>query len=789
MPGHWKINDSTPEELGVEVIGWNEEAATIDELRLDLAVEDYSADVPVDLEYLEIVRLRWFVDDDDETGTIMFQGRVTQTPRMMDPGGERLGYTVSGPFWDLDNLPLRRQKAYYKEGEPDDTETVWTGAVVMDGKTGARIGEILDAGIAQGANLAKGTIDEGIDWFVNEHRDVTCGQAIRDYARLTPDASLIIDYTPAVPTIHFRKHADLTEVSYDINAGDMIESHSIESLDGEVPAGVVIVYERSITVDGEAAIEAVTDIAGEASGFGVLPITVPIAGPNITPEKAWVNTRDIPEDAADDLDTRKWWIQHVPELQAVANVVGEAALAAVLKLPTAPAAALDIRPHKRSLPDLPPAPAPANPNSMPVAQTEDVADYPRELIGGGIPDWVRKRVRRMDVTATILVLKASIDAIGDKGVRLAMQAIFKHCKMIDATEYLAANFQTQVQATDAENREYTHTTSYDPGEEVPTGVAAAVLAQYSRLRHSGSLVTVAREVTKDLAPGKVLSLTGGRTEWASMKEIIQSVRYDVAGGTVSATYGPPEQLGPQDMIERLRAHKRAPVWYTMDKDAEPPTLGGMTATPIDKTSRLEERETPAIPPLGPIHVCRKSDGSAIITPVPTHFNEINFGNVTVHVPKIGGTSVDADPSPQWTLATGTHTVYAEFTTTEMGVIDSDVEFKTTTGAVPASTNHVPPSAGGDGTAGAYKKSLGIYVIDADTSREVKFKPVAAPEWIDGTRRTSNNGGGAEIHIETTSDGEDKLRTIVAGAGVTVTQSGDTIEISCDCGSGSEMPGP
>lgn len=773
MPGFWKINDSLPADLGVEVVGWDEEASTIDELTLDLAVQDYAGVVPDDLEYGELVTLKYFADDVDP-GTIMFQGRVTRTPRSMNPSSERIGYTVSGPMWDMDNLPFREQRTYYKEGEPNDEETVWTGAVTLDGKTGTRIGTIIDSAIAQGANMLKGTIDEGIDWFVTTHTDGTCGQAVRDYARLTPDASLIIDYSTATPTIHFRAHANLTEVTFDITDGDVAASHSIESHDGDIPAGVVVVYERTLTVNGSVSIEAVVDSAGATSGFGVLPITVPLDGPNITTEKAWVNTRDIPTDAAADAAAKKWWIKHSPELQAVAAIVTEDTLAGILHMPSTAVAALDIRTHKRSLPSIPTVPEPVNPNSSPVAQTSDVADYPRELIGGGIPDWVREPVRRMDVTATIAVLKSSIDAIANKDVRIAMQGIFKHCKEIDGTEYLAANFDTQINATSAENREYSHTTSFDPGETVPTGIAAAVYGQYTRLRHSGTLVTVSRDVAKDLAVGKVLSLTGGRTEWATMKEIIQAVSYDVVSGTVTATYGPPEQLGPQDMIERLRAHKRAPVRYTMDKDTEPPTLGGMTATPIDKTSRLEERETPKVPPLGPLHVCRRADGTAVITPVPTHFNEINFGAVTSHVPEIAGSSVDADPSPKFTLAAGTHTVYAEFTTTEMGVITGTVEYKTTAGAVPGSTNHVPPSAAGAGTTGDYKKPIGIYVVDADSSKAVIFKPIAAPEWVDGTRKISNVGGEVELHMETTSAGEDKFRTLKADGTEPTASTGETL---------------
>lgn len=773
----WTINDQSPKSLGVTVDSWTKQSLSIDALKLDVIRAQYDGDVPEGMEYMDTVALK-------KDGAIMFQGRVTRTPRMMDPGSEGLSYTVSGPFWDLDNLAFQKARNYYagldEEEEPEyEPELIPYVVLGRDGaKTGERIEAVLDFAISQGAWFQKGTIAEGIVWYATEHKDQTCGQVIRDYMRLTPDLVMNVDYATTPPTIHVTAQADLNEVTVDVTGGAPLVSHDITKLDEEKPAGIIVRYEKPHVVNGAGQISIVKDTAGETSGFGVMPITIPLAGANLTTEKAVVGTRDIPTDGATDLAARKWWIKHIEALQHIAGIVTEDALAAILVIPASDDTALNIRAHKRTLPALPDPPEPVNPESTPVTHTENVADYPRELISGGIPPWTRLRVRPMDLTATLAVTQSHIDAIENNAVRLAMLDIFKEVRTIGSTLYRVVTYQTQVNATNGQNKEYPHTVSADYGEDPPEGIAAAVFAQYSRTRHSGTVTFLEDEITEIVKPGDGLSFSNGRTEWADMKEVVQSVTYSFTEGTTSVEFGPPEMLGVEDMIGRLRAHKRLPMTYGFDPDDTPDdenTVGGMTATPINKTERIEPSEPAQSHALGPWLVERKSDASAVITPVPTMFYWRTFSESGVITPKIGSDDVTADPKPTLTLAVGTHHIYADYPTDEMGKPTGTVTFVSTTGSVPASTHHVPPSAAGSGTAGDYKKHIGTYIIPASTSAPVVFHPVSSPEHVVGTRKITNIGDGVQLHKDTKTAGEDEFRSLKA-AEATEAESGTEYEV-------------
>ena len=47
-----------------------------------------------------------------------------------------------------------------------------------------------------------------------------------------------------------------------------------------------------------------------------------------------------------------------------------------------------------------------------------------------------------------------------------------------------------------------------------------------------------------------------RPEWADMRAVIQEVVEDLDSGRTIYTVGPPEHLGPQDMIELQRCYRR-----------------------------------------------------------------------------------------------------------------------------------------------------------------------------------------------------------------------------------------
>jgi hypothetical protein len=92
-------------------------------------------------------------------------------------------------------------------------------------------------------------------------------------------------------------------------------------------------------------------------------------------------------------------------------------------------------------------------------------------------------------------------------------------------------------------------------EEIPSGLATALRAGLKELQYEGRFTRVAAECAPEIRPGDLLNLTGGRTEWATMKAQIQAVTHDLAAGTTELTFGPAAHLGAADWLELMRANR------------------------------------------------------------------------------------------------------------------------------------------------------------------------------------------------------------------------------------------
>lgn len=50
-------------------------------------------------------------------------------------------------------------------------------------------------------------------------------------------------------------------------------------------------------------------------------------------------------------------------------------------------------------------------------------------------------------------------------------------------------------------------------------------------------------------------MSGGRASWATMRALVQRLVADIDAGRSEITYGPPKQLGPDDLVDMLRANR------------------------------------------------------------------------------------------------------------------------------------------------------------------------------------------------------------------------------------------
>ena len=89
-----------------------------------------------------------------------------------------------------------------------------------------------------------------------------------------------------------------------------------------------------------------------------------------------------------------------------------------------------------------------------------------------------------------------------------------------------------------------------------TGIAAQFLEQINTVRHSGSFGLVGDQIDTSVRPGQRVNFTGKDPSWTSINEQVLSVSHDLFNNITSVEYGPAQQLGAVEFIDRLRATRK-----------------------------------------------------------------------------------------------------------------------------------------------------------------------------------------------------------------------------------------
>jgi hypothetical protein len=108
-------------------------------------------------------------------------------------------------------------------------------------------------------------------------------------------------------------------------------------------------------------------------------------------------------------------------------------------------------------------------------------------------------------------------------------------------------------STNCSTQTYRVVASYTSSEAVPTGVAAAVYASWSKLHWDGELLITEAEATFSALPKHKVNLTGGRTEWASMDSIVQESIIDIDSGQTTIKVGSSGRLEADSLVALYRA--------------------------------------------------------------------------------------------------------------------------------------------------------------------------------------------------------------------------------------------
>jgi hypothetical protein len=148
-----------------------------------------------------------------------------------------------------------------------------------------------------------------------------------------------------------------------------------------------------------------------------------------------------------------------------------------------------------------------------------------------------------------------LDDQGFSAERIVVEAVASNT-VTDADGSLLTgkcDLQVNLVATDAPTAEYTSVASYEEGETEPAGLAQFIYNTHSILHYSGNVTLTQEECAGGVRPGNRLNLLGGTGRFATMRAVVQSADESIDTGTTSVSFGPPEWLGPGDIVEWMRA--------------------------------------------------------------------------------------------------------------------------------------------------------------------------------------------------------------------------------------------
>lgn len=447
-------------------------------------------------------------------GVGWFVGRVVGLRRDASGSAESIRYDVAGPWWYLDRAVYQQIWRWY-DGSPYTKSHAILNQTDQGHPLGTRgqIIEVLQL-VSDRATSAFGSApfqwDGGAIPDINipsdEVRDLTCAEVVRKQLRWMPDAVTWFDYSTSPPTFRCARRAELDTI--EISEADSISGiTATPRYDLRVPV-VCLKFERVDSLNGQGVLSLHKQIApAGATGdeFGALVATIDLLGFSSSSASATVQSEELPETPAavgEGVTTKDKdaWIKWIKAKQSWLNdpavrIVDVVSVRRETKHPDAHLAKL-------------------------------------ELLQGQIPPWINGQ--SWDETASV---RLKLMTLGTNGIVAEK-----------GETTLAVNFI----GTTVKSGSYSTTTSSQAGEVEPAGLAQALYEALSVLEWEGELRTVQREIRGRLSVGNRCNVLGFRSEWSDMGAVIQEVIESIDTGETVARFGPPQHLGPRDLVELLR---------------------------------------------------------------------------------------------------------------------------------------------------------------------------------------------------------------------------------------------
>lgn len=171
------------------------------------------------------------------------------------------------------------------------------------------------------------------------------------------------------------------------------------------------------------------------------------------------------------------------------------------------------------------------PSKIIIKDPSRTGNLPQELIEGSISAWMNK-----DVEEDLIRAKISYET--------------------DFAQVIDHEIAIRLNTTNAITHVYEHTLTNESPEPTPLGLAKKLYESISLLQFDGEIILENKEINASTLMGSVLNIYNGNKLWETMRASIQNVKEDIDLGRTTITFGPPKHLGPDDLVELLRANRK-----------------------------------------------------------------------------------------------------------------------------------------------------------------------------------------------------------------------------------------
>lgn len=400
--------------------------------------------------------------------------------------------------------------------------------------------EVMAAGHAR--PYLVGTIDPDIDFPSYQARELMCSAALIKCLQMSPDVNCWFDYSTTssgqpTPTIHFLSRSSRTDRSLSIlNGVDHRQLQIAPRPDLQVRS-VVIQYKITGTADGQTWIlrgdaqkdkygpNGANNVADPDRGPRVLLQTIDLQGAVTTSLSVDIEVAAINANHATEATRIAWWKSKVPWLNS--DKIASVAI-----------------------------PATATVKDVATGASVTLATFPNELTRGQIAAWT---------------------GFAQKWIEIRCKATFKTYATAAAASGAVANLQTEdavekeisvkLLATDGETGTYTAPGTSIAGEDVPVGVAQKVYESLATLQFDGQDIRVQPTSMNAAGNGPLidlnhnLNLTGGRSEWTTMKAQLQTIVEHDGWGMTTITFGPARHISAGDLAAMFQWNRWRRYWY------------------------------------------------------------------------------------------------------------------------------------------------------------------------------------------------------------------------------------